>query len=101
MNIMLGLITVLSLIVATTMATVAWRLRREEDRRSRARVAALESALGEFDWQPEEGFGPTAGGLFAGEEPRRDRSRLVAVVLVGAFAVATALALIIVTSRAW
>ena len=45
MNMFLLGVTSLSLILAATMAAVAWRLARDERRRSQARVATLASDL--------------------------------------------------------
>ena len=93
---MLILITAISLIAAAIMGAVAWRLAREERRRSDARVAALAADLADLEIRPA----PLASGdLFHFEDSRRSRSRLSVVVPVGAFAVATALALIVVMSR--
>jgi hypothetical protein len=88
-------IAALSLIVSIIMSGVAWRLAREERRRSRARVAVLASDL-DLDLRPATAGAPAAD-LFRGEEP--DRSRFAAVLVVGGFAVATALALLVVTGR--
>lgn len=46
-------ITVLSLIVALVMSVTAWRLMRDEKRRSAARIAALSAAAGEVDWRDD------------------------------------------------
>jgi len=46
MDITLILVTLLSLTLAAVMTTLAWRLAREERRRSDARVAALAAAIG-------------------------------------------------------
>jgi hypothetical protein len=45
----LFLITLLSVAVAATMAAIAWRVVREERRRSSARIAALEAELGRVE----------------------------------------------------
>src|ERR671934_630112 len=45
MDITLVLVTLLSLALAAVMTTLAWRLAREERRRSEARVAALASEI--------------------------------------------------------
>ncbi|MEO8256868.1 MAG: hypothetical protein ABI868_05925 [Acidobacteriota bacterium] len=99
MNMMLFLVTSLSLILAAIMTGVTWRLTRQERQRSSARVATLASDLG-FDQRTY----PEAGGdgveLFRSEEAVPAVSRLRAVATIGAFAVAAALALIVVTSRA-
>ena len=90
-------VTSLSLVLAASMAAVAWRLAREDRRRSQARIAALASNL-ELDTHPNPPV--SAGGeLFPMEEPRRAGSRFAAVLTIGVFAVATALALIVATSR--
>jgi hypothetical protein len=89
-------IAAISLIVSTITSAVAWRLAREERRRSRARVAVLASDLADLELRPATGAAPGAD-LFRAEEP--GHSRFAAVLAVGGFAVATALALIIVTGR--
>ena len=48
---MLIVITAISLVVSITMSAIAWRLAREERRRSRARVAVLASDL-DLDLRP-------------------------------------------------
>ena len=99
MNMILILVTSLSLILAVTMAAVAWRLSREERRRSEARVAMLAEDL-DFDLRPNAEIGGGEVDLFRSEQPGRARSRFAAVLTIGGFAVATALALIVATSRA-
>jgi hypothetical protein len=91
-------LTSISLILAATMGAVAWRLAREERRRSDARVAALASDLGDLELRPAA-VTTSGGDLFHLEEPGRSRSRLAVIVPVGAFAIAAALALVVVTSR--
>jgi hypothetical protein len=89
-------IAAISLIVSVIMSAVAWRLAREERRRSRARVAVLASDLADLELRPATAGSPVAD-LFRAEEP--EPSRLAAALVVGGFAVATALALIVVTGR--
>lgn len=91
-------VTSLSLTLAATMAALAWRLAREERRRSQARVAALASDL-DLDLRPNADVAAGAE-LFRMEERGHDGSRFAAVLAIGGFAVATALALIVLTSRA-
>jgi hypothetical protein len=91
-------IAVISLIVSIIMSGVAWRLAREERRRSQARVAALTSDLADLELRPTTAFAPGAD-LFRAEEPDHSRSRFAGVLAVGGFAVAMALALIVVTSQ--
>jgi hypothetical protein len=99
MDTMVGMIAAVSLLLAAGMSFVAWRMGREEARRSAARVAALASALGDLDL-PMSGEAPAAGTeLFRADDRGRDRSRLATAASVGAFAVLAALALIIVTGR--
>jgi hypothetical protein len=89
-------IAAISLLVSTIMSAVAWRLAREERRRSRARVAALAADLADLDLHPATAGSPVAD-LFRVEEPRP--TRFIAVLGVGGFAVVTALAVIVVTDR--
>ena len=99
MNMILILVTSLSLILAATMAAVAWRLSREERRRSQARVATLAADL-DFDLRTHAEISAAGVELFRSEQPGRAGSRIAAVLTIGVFAVATALALIVATSRA-
>jgi hypothetical protein len=99
MNMILLLVTSFSLILAATMAAVAWRLAREERRRSQARVAALASDL-DLEMRPNAGVTAAGAELFRMEEHGHAGSRFAAVLTIGVFAVATALALIVATSRA-
>jgi hypothetical protein len=89
-------IAVISLIVSIIMSAVAWRLAREDRRRSRARVAVLTSDLADLDLHPVT-MGTRVPDLFREEQP--GSSRFAAVLAVGGVAVATALALIVVTGR--
>jgi hypothetical protein len=143
---MLTIVTTASLLLAFVMSGVVWRLKREDRRRSRARVAALASDLADFELQSS---GPATAGLdlfrqektgagldlfrqekatagadlfqqekatagadlfqqeeatagadlFRQKERRRPETRFAVVLTIGAFAVATALALIVVMSR--
>jgi hypothetical protein len=97
---MLGVITTVSLLVAATMAAVAWRLAREERRRSLARVTALASDLVDVDMRPNAEAAAAGTDLFRVREQGHAGSRFAAVLTIGVFAVATALALIVVLSRA-
>ena len=94
---MLIIIMAISLIAAAIMAAVAWRLAREERRRSDARVVALAADLADLESHPAAVV--AYGDLFHLDDSGRSRSRLVVVLPVGAFALATALALIVVMSR--
>jgi hypothetical protein len=94
---MLIVIAAVSLVVSITMSAIAWRLAREERRRSRARVAVLVSDLADLDLHPAGAGPPVAADLFRAQEP--GPSRFTAVLAVGVFAVATALTLIVVTGR--
>jgi len=99
MNMILIVVTSLSLILAAAMAAVAWRLSREARRRSQARVATLAADL-DFDLRTNAEISAAEVELFRSEQPRRPASRFAAVLTIGGFAVATALALIGATSRA-
>lgn len=89
-------IAAISLVLSITMSAVAWRLAREERRRSRARVAVLASDLADLDLHPAGAVAPGPD-LFRAQEP--GPSRFTAVLAVGVFAVATPVALIVVTGR--
>jgi hypothetical protein len=87
-----------SLILSIVMSGIAWRLAREERRRSQARVAVLASDLADLELHPAAAA-PVAIDLFRAEERARSGFRLASTVAVGGLAVVTALALIVVTSR--
>ncbi len=95
MSLALVTITVLSLILAAACAAIAWRVVREDRRRSEARVAALVSEIGEepLDLSLPESE-PTPASMFAVAEPQ-GRSRVIifagAALVVVAAAVAGAL----------
>jgi len=128
MELALIVTTAVSVVLATAMALIAWRLERAERLRSEARVAALaaqlrdvESIRGQaaagvrseparirqvvprpvdFDLDRRSSLpaGPAAE-MFQVRASDRSRSRLATVLAVGSFAVAASLALVIVTSR--
>jgi hypothetical protein len=93
---MLLVIAVITLTVSIVMSGIAWRLTREERRRSQARIAVLASDL--TDLEPLPGSAPGIE-LFRAEQPAHSGSRFAVVLTVGGVAVATALALLVVTSR--
>ena len=110
MNIALIVLTVFSLTLAATMSVVAWRLAREERRRSAARVAALAMEIHgqagtprRFDDELELRPGPISSGhsdLFARAEPGASpASRFAAVVALGIFVAGTGAALAVVLSN--
>src|SRR5207237_10675437 len=93
------LVTLLSLALAAVMTSVAWRIAREERRRSDARVAALASEIHgggresrevdlslRHDRQDDEPA-PASGDLFSTAQPSGSSSRLATVILVGALIV--------------
>ena len=92
----LVLTTVLSVVVAATMSAVVWRLRRDERRRSDARVALLAAEFRDL----EIGGTPRAGDLFHAGRSAPAASRFAVVLAVGAFVVGTAVTLTLVASRA-
>jgi hypothetical protein len=93
------LVTSSSLILAATMAAVAWRLAREERRRSQARIATLASDL-DLEMRPNGAATAAGAELFRIGEPSVAGSRFAVVLAIGVFAVATALALLVTMSRA-
>ena len=109
MNIALIVVTVFSLTLAAIMSVVAWRLARDERRRSAARVAALAMEIHgqarpprRFDEELELRPGPISSGhsdLFARAEPGASpASRFAAVVALGVIVVGTGAALAVVLS---
>ena len=98
MNIVLLLITFLSLAVAGTMSVVAWRVAREARLRSEARVAALAADIrADGGDPPAERAGGVVGpaGMFASVQPSAALPRLAAVVVAGALVVGGGAALVV------
>jgi hypothetical protein len=93
------LVTSCSLILAATMAAVAWRLVREERRRSQARIATLASDL-DLEMRSNGAVTTAGADLFRLEEHTHAGARFAAVLTIGVLAVATALALLVTMSRA-
>lgn len=98
------LVTLISLLLAVIMSVIAWRVAREERRRSEARVAALaadihESAPVERDWdlrQPADvPVSNPAAGLFQTSQAERTSPRLAAVVGIGVVVLGSAAAAIL------
>jgi hypothetical protein len=81
------LVTLISLLLAVIMSVIAWRVAREERRRSAARVAALAADIHDPDLdlrRPAEAPASTPGtGLFTTAEQARPTPRLAAVVGIG------------------
>ena len=108
MDAILIITTILSLTLAAIMSLVAWRLTREERRRSEARVAAL--AVEIHSAEPPRAiandlpFGDAPVGvamssdLFAAAQPASSGSRLAAVIALGVFVAGSGAALAVVLS---
>jgi len=139
---LLLIVTLISMLLAAIMSVIAWRIAREERRRSEARVAALSAEIHapaggapmvmpaqsggsrradiglrteptrltfsatarsprrwDEDLELRPATGPAAGAdLFTAVQPSQSGSRLAAVVAVGAFVFASAVAIVIVLS---
>jgi hypothetical protein len=89
----LFVITVLSLAVAAVMSIVAWRLAREERRRSDARVEALNAEI-----HADEPPLLRAGEYLPPEAPARIRGSLAGALAIGVLFVGTVVGLAIVFS---
>jgi len=89
MDVTLILVTLLSLALAAVMTVVAWRLAREERRRSDARVAVLAADIQPSGDLPLQHHEPvvTANDLFTGTADRPASSSRAAAMVVGAAAV--------------
>jgi len=107
MDITLILVTLLSLALAAVMTTVAWRIAREERRRSDARVAALAFEIHaggrgshdeELPLRNDDEPALASGDLFSAAQPSGSSSRLATVVLVGALIVIFAGSVVYVAS---
>jgi hypothetical protein len=100
MNIVLIVITLLSLTVAAAMSIVAWRAVRNERRRSDARVRALAADIQGRDHlrEPDDDLllrGPGEHPMFALAHPAAARSRLAVAAAVGVLAVGASAALVV------
>jgi hypothetical protein len=108
MDITLALVTLFSLLLAAVMTTLAWRLAREERRRSDARVAALAAAIhgGPHAMPDPRGAASdlplrvetASAELFASAQPPQGRSRPAAVFALGVLVVGSVAALVVVLS---
>jgi hypothetical protein len=104
------LVTLISTLIAAIMSAIAWRIARDERRRSEARVAALASEIhddprsmpapatvDDLELRPSRAVADS-GGLFAAQPPRAG-SRWAAVLAGGVFVAGSAVALVILSSR--
>ena len=115
MDITLVLVTLLSLTLAAVMTALAWRLAREERRRSEARVAALAAEIGPrpaiddlplrdaraaWDTGRADSVAPVsiAGDMFAAARAVQPPSRFGAVIVAGSIVVVSAASLVVVLS---
>jgi hypothetical protein len=105
MSIILLSITVISVTVAAMMAAIAWRVIRDERRRSDARVAALAADIegrasedSQTDLPLAERPAPASVGELFASPQAAPRSRLGATLATGAVIVGSAAALVIVFS---
>ena len=101
--VVLIVVTLLSLAVAGTMSIVAWRVAREERRRSEARVAALAADIRSADVDLPLSTG-TAGAassssMFTFIQPVPALPRLATVVLAGVLVVGAGAALLVALGR--
>jgi len=110
MDIILIVITLLSLAVAGTMGVVAWRVARDERRRSEARVAALAADIRSSDIRSSDvdvdlplatavADATTSGSMFAYIQPATALPRLATVVLAGVLVVGAGAALLVALGR--
>jgi hypothetical protein len=105
MEIILIVVTVLSLAIAGAMSIVAWRVAGEERRRSEARVAALaadiRSSDADIDLPLEAAVAgaPTSGNMFTFIQPVTALPRLATVILAGVLVVGAGAALLVALGR--
>jgi hypothetical protein len=90
------LITLIALTIAVAMSVVAWRLIRQERRRSDARVAALAAEIREHDVPSitEEPLPVAMHAMFAARSDGRGRLGPVGILAVGIVVVGSLLALV-------
>ena len=95
------LVTLISLLLAVIMSVIAWRVAREERRRSEARVAALAADIhdagpGERDWDLRQSadapVSVPAAGLFQTTQAERTSPRFAAVIGIGVLVLGSAVA---------
>jgi hypothetical protein len=108
MNLILVVITLLSITVAATMSIVAWRTVRNEQRRSDARVRALAADIHgrdttvapDGDLPLRDGPAVSARPMFARAQPTPARPRLAVAAALGVLAVGAGAALVVVLGGA-
>jgi hypothetical protein len=96
------LITLISLAVAGTMSVVAWRVAREERRRSEARIAALAADIRAVDVDlplSTAADAASSASMFTYIQPVTALPRLATVVLAGVLVVGTGAALLVALGR--
>jgi len=93
------LITLLSIVVAIVMTFVAWRLIREEQRRSNARVSALAADIYDDDDDDEDPIPVAVNDMFAPDARPRTKGSLANALAIGALVVGSLIALVVVFSR--
>lgn len=86
-------VTIVSLAVAAIMSVVAWRLAREEQRRSEARVQTLAAEIAEIDDQ--EPSPVEINGLFGAATPGRTPGSVFGTLAVGVLVVGTFVGLVV------
>jgi len=105
MDIILTVITLLSLAIAGAMSIVAWRVAGEERRRSEARVAALAADIRSSDadvdlpLEPVVADAPASGNMFTFIQPVTALPRLATVILAGVLVVGAGAALLVALGR--
>ncbi len=108
MEIILIVVTALSLAIAGAMSIVAWRVAGEERRRSAARVAALAADIRSSDVDvdpplvtadPDVADTPTSGNMFTFIQPVTALPRLATVILAGVLVVGAGAALLVALGR--
>jgi hypothetical protein len=96
MDILLVVVTLISLAVAGTMSFVAWRVVRDERRRSETRVAALAAAIPPAEPDHPSGAGaPVSSQMFTFMQPVTALPRLAAVVIAGVLVVGVGAVLLV------
>jgi hypothetical protein len=96
---MLVITTLLSVVVAVVMTFVAWRLVREEQHRSNARVSALAADIYSDDGGEDEPTPVAVNDLFAPDARPRTQGSLANALAIGALVVGSLIALVVVFSR--
>jgi hypothetical protein len=101
MDIVMIVVTLVSLALAGVMSFVAWRVVQNDRQRSSARVAALAAEIRstEVDLPLSTGVAPSSSGMFTSVQPKAALPRLTAVIAAGAIIFVSGASLLVALGR--